>query len=62
MPFEPGTAKLLFETDGPVAVVTINRPEVRNALDNETADALTAALRAFDRDDALRCCVLTGAG
>jgi len=62
MPFETGTAKLLFETDGPVAVITINRPEVRNALDNETADALTAALRAFDRDDALRCCVLTGAG
>lgn len=62
MAFETGTGKLSFEEDGPVAIITINRPEVRNALDNETADALTRALRAFDRDDALRCCVLTGAG
>lgn len=62
MSFETGTSKLLFEQDGPVAIITINRPEVRNALDNETADALTRALRAFDQDDALRCCVLTGAG
>ena len=62
MSFETGTSKLLYEQDGPVAIITINRPEVRNALDNETADALTRALRAFDQDDALRCCVLTGAG
>lgn len=62
MSFETGTPKLLFDQDGPIAIITINRPEVRNALDNETADALTRALRAFDQDDALRCCVLTGAG
>ena len=62
MAFDTGTAKLKFETDGPVAIVTIDRPEVRNALDNETADALTRALRAFDADDGLRACVLTGAG
>ncbi len=62
MAFETGTAKLTFEQDGPVAIITINRPAVRNALDNETADALTRALRAFDADDALSCCVLTGAG
>jgi len=61
MSFETGTSKLTYEQDGPVAIITINRPEVRNALDNETADALTRALRAFDQDDALRCCVLTGA-
>lgn len=61
MAFETGTSKILFEQDGPVAIITINRPEVRNALDNEAADALTRALRAFDEDDDLSACVLTGA-
>ena len=54
--------KLLTRNDGPVAVITINRPEVRNALDNETAAALTRALRDFDRDPDLAVAVLTGAG
>src|ERR1700712_4908708 len=53
--------KLLTRNDGPVAVITINRPEVRNALDNETAAALTKALRDFDRDQDLAVAVLTGA-
>jgi enoyl-CoA hydratase len=56
------TDKLLIETDGPVAIVTINRPHARNALDNETADALTRALRAFDAAPDLSVAVLTGAG
>lgn len=43
-----GSNKLLVEVDGPVMVLTINRPEVRNALDTETAAELTRALRAFD--------------
>jgi enoyl-CoA hydratase len=55
-------AKLLVETDGPVTVITINRPAVRNALDNETADALTQALRAFDASADAKVAVLTGAG
>ena len=54
--------KLLTRNDGPVAVITINRPEVRNALDNETAAALTKALRDFDRDEDRAVAVLTGAG
>lgn len=49
-------------TDGPVAVVTIDRPEVRNAVDRPTADALADAFRAFDADPALAVAVLTGAG
>lgn len=49
-------------TDGPVAVITIDRPAVRNAVDAPTADALAAAFRAFDRDDTLAVAVLTGAG
>ena len=51
-----------YETDGPVAIVTIDRPEVRNAVDRPTAEALAAAFRAFDADDALAAAVLTGAG
>ncbi len=50
------------ETDGPVLVLTIDRPEVRNAVDAPTAEALADAFRAFDRDDALAVAVLTGAG
>jgi enoyl-CoA hydratase/carnithine racemase len=48
--------------DGPVLVVTIDRPEVRNAVDATTADALADAFRAFDADDDLAVAVLTGAG
>nr|WP_146691039.1 crotonase/enoyl-CoA hydratase family protein [Bradyrhizobium canariense] len=54
--------KLLVETDGPVTVITINRPAVRNALDNETAASLTQALRAFDASPDAKVAVLTGAG
>ena len=53
---------VLFETDGPVAVVTIDRPEVRNAVDDPTAAALADAFRRFDGDDGLAVAVLTGAG
>ena len=45
-----------------VTVVTINRPEVHNCVDTETADALEEAVRAFDGDDEARVLVLTGAG
>src|SRR5947207_1469933 len=55
-------SKVLFETDGEVAVVTINRPEVRNAVDDPTAAALVGAFRRFDADEALAVAVLTGAG
>jgi len=55
-------AKVLTERVGPVWVVTLNRPEVRNCVDAETARALRSAVEAFRRDDALRVMVLTGAG
>ena len=42
-------------------IVTINRPEVRNAIDAPTAAALVQAFRDFDGDDALAVAVLTGA-
>lgn len=53
---------ILTAVDGAVFIVTINRPERRNAVDRETADALAAAFRAFDHDDDVRVAVLTGAG
>jgi enoyl-CoA hydratase len=57
-----GEAKVLVERDGPVTTVIINRPEVRNAVDNETADGLAEAFRAFDSDNQQKVAVLWGAG
>ena len=51
-----------FETIGAVAVVTINRPERRNAVDAKTAADLVAAFRRFDSDGALAVAILTGSG
>jgi enoyl-CoA hydratase len=50
------------EADGPVTIVTIDRPEVRNAVDGATAQALAAAFRAFEADASRAVAVLTGAG
>lgn len=54
--------RILVTRDGPVTIITINRPERRNALDNAAATALTQAFRAFDADPAAHAAVLTGAG
>jgi enoyl-CoA hydratase len=51
-----------FEVKESTAIVTITRPEVRNAVNRETADALAATFRRFDADDSLRVAILTGAG
>jgi enoyl-CoA hydratase len=45
-----------------IFVVTIRRPEVRNAVDAATARALADAFRSFDADDKLSVAILTGAG
>jgi enoyl-CoA hydratase len=50
-----------METIGPVLVVTIDRPEVRNAVDAPTANALVDVFRAFDTDSRALAAVLTGA-
>jgi enoyl-CoA hydratase len=44
-----------------VLIVTINRPEVRNAVNGATARALVDVFRAFDADSSMRVAVLTGA-
>ncbi|HEX9560286.1 MAG TPA: enoyl-CoA hydratase-related protein, partial [Candidatus Dormibacteraeota bacterium] len=51
-----------YELDGPVAIVTIDRPEVRNAVDPDTAGRLVDCFARFAEDDALAVAVLTGAG
>lgn len=56
------TETVKYETSGPVAVVTIDRPAVRNAVDGPTAAALAEAFRRFDADDERCVAVLTGAG
>ena len=50
------------ERDGRIAVITIERPERRNAVDRETAQGLYDAFKAFDADDSLDVAVLTGRG
>jgi enoyl-CoA hydratase len=51
-----------FESDADVAIVTIDRPAVRNAVDGPTAERLAEAFRRFDADPALAVAVLCGAG
>ena len=50
-----------YEADGPVVVIILDRPEVANAIDRPTADALADAFRQFDADASLSVAVLTGA-
>jgi enoyl-CoA hydratase len=53
---------VLTEARGAVLVITINRPEARNSMNREAAEALGAALDRLDADDALSVGVITGAG
>ena len=53
---------VLTETRDRALVVTINRPDVRNCVDGETAALLFEAVEAFRADDALDALILTGAG
>ncbi|MCW3016450.1 MAG: Enoyl-CoA hydratase [Solirubrobacterales bacterium] len=59
---EPDAQRLLVERRGAVLVLTLNRPEVRNAVDKPLADAIAAALDELDADDTLSVGVITGAG
>jgi len=53
---------VLFERDEEVCIITLNRPEKRNAIDGPTGILLRNAFRAFEADEHLRIAVLTGAG
>lgn len=56
------TDVVLREVRGPVAVLTLNRPEARNAVDDAMREALRAELDALSADEEVRVIVLTGAG
>ena len=53
---------LLIERDGGVAILTVNRPKVLNALNTQTLDELRRAILELKRDDGVRAVILTGAG
>ncbi len=53
---------LLFDRRDQIAILTLNRPEARNALDPETVVELAEAWEAFEADDALRVAIITGRG
>src|SRR3954452_5021338 len=56
------TDTVLVERDGPVTIISINRPERRNAVDGATARKLFDAFLAFDADDGASVAVFTGTG
>src|SRR5258705_14000101 len=51
-----------FEPRGHIAILTLNRPEARNAISPELSQAMAGLLDAIEADDELRAVVLTGAG
>lgn len=53
---------VLFETDGPIAIITLNRPDQRNCVNGALANALRDAVRRLEADPALRVAVLRGRG
>ncbi|KQX74586.1 crotonase/enoyl-CoA hydratase family protein [Aeromicrobium sp. Root472D3] len=59
---KPPRAPVRVECDGAVAIVTLDRPEVRNAIDVRAATALEQAIDDAEADDGVRVIVLTGAG
>jgi len=59
---ETGTEDLLARVDDGVAVVTMNRPERRNALSGAMLDAMARVLADLEIDSSVGCVVLTGAG
>jgi enoyl-CoA hydratase len=56
------TDEVRYERVGAAAVLTIDRPQRRNAVDGRTAERLLAGVEAFEADDGARVLVLTGAG
>src|SRR5580658_8366639 len=57
-----GTEHLTFERDGATAIVTMNRPEAKNALSLPMLVGMADAWTEIDGNDDIRCAILTGAG
>lgn len=56
------TDAILIENNGPIATLTINRPDTLNALDLETIAAMNVALDSIESDKSIRVVIFTGAG
>ena len=56
------TTDLILEKDGPVAVLTLNRPDKMNAISADMRVAIPQALQEIQEDDSVRALILTGAG
>lgn len=54
--------QILYETNDGVATITINRPETRNSLSNQTIRELQSAFKSVAKDKSIRAVILTGAG
>ena len=52
---------ILYETRGPVAIITLNRPERLNAIGAAVREEVHAAMEAAHHDDAIRAAIITGA-
>ncbi len=59
---DSGAPKVLLATEDGIATLTLNRPEVRNAVDDRLRGELEAALDKLADDDAVRAVVVTGSG
>ena len=53
---------LIYETDGPIAICTFNRPKALNALNTETMNELAHVISIFKDDNSLKVLILTGSG
>jgi 2-(1,2-epoxy-1,2-dihydrophenyl)acetyl-CoA isomerase len=53
---------ILYETRGPVAIITLNRPERLNAIGQAVREEVHQAVQAAHEDDAIRAAIITGAG
>ncbi|MFC5713004.1 enoyl-CoA hydratase/isomerase family protein [Thalassorhabdus alkalitolerans] len=53
---------ILVEKEEQLALITINRPEVRNAINKETLDEIVTSLESIKNDDQIRCVIFTGQG
>ena len=51
---------ILVRAEGPVGIITLNRPQALNALNSQLMDELSAAIDGFEADDAIRCVIITG--
>ena len=51
---------ILASTEGTIGIITLNRPKALNALNTELLKELVTALEEWERDDSVRCIILTG--